>query len=234
MAQTTQPHSQLWHGPDAVRLVWQLHVKRSPDTAKLLTCIHVLCCMHKVYNMFWLKLPLEFGKSILSWAAILWDEVPFTDNCNYNTIVSRICLRGGRGAYYVGSDIYLVCIPSFAPIAMATSFKIESSIRGHHVYKSWWTPVSGEDLCVQVEEDNTFDEFAVAVPKDGTIVGHIPRKLLRTCWYFLKKQHSAMSCIVTEHSKLSEITRKALVVLCVYIFQDKTKHLLDELIAIFI
>ena len=32
----------------------------------------------------------------------------------------------------------------------------------------------GEELRVQIEEDNIFDEFAVAVFKDGNIVGHVP------------------------------------------------------------
>ena len=116
---------------------------------------------------------------------------------------------------------------------MATSFRIESTICGHHIYKSRWTPVIGEELCVQIEEDNTFDEFAVAVQKDGAIVGHVPRELARTCWYFLRKRHSSMTCIVTEHRRLSEIQGKGLVVPCVYSFHGKTKHI-DKLIAIFV
>ena len=55
---------------------------------------------------------------------------------------------------------------------MAT-FRIGSTVRGHRVYKSLWTPVMGEKLRVQIE-DNIFDEFAVAVFKDGSIAGHVP------------------------------------------------------------
>ena len=73
-------------------------------------------------------------------------------------------------------------------MVMATSFSVESTVRGHHVYKTQWTPIIGEDLCVQIEEPNTFDRFAVAVLKDGVIVGHVPRELARlTCWYFSPK-----------------------------------------------
>ena len=50
---------------------------------------------------------------------------------------------------------------------MARSFKIESTVRGHHVFKNIWTPTIGEDLRVTAETDNTFDEFAVAVCKDN-------------------------------------------------------------------
>ena len=67
---------------------------------------------------------------------------------------------------------------------MATSFWIESTVRGYHVYKSLWTPVIGKELRVQIE-DNTFDNFAVAIWKD-VIVGHAPRELARICWYFKK------------------------------------------------
>ena len=114
---------------------------------------------------------------------------------------------------------------------MATSFRIESTIRGHHVYKSLWTPVIGEKLCIQIEEDSAFDDFTVAIWKD-VIVGHVPRELARICWYFLKKRHSSMICKITEHRRLSEVEGKGLVVPCVYIFSGKTKHI-DKLIAIF-
>ena len=76
---------------------------------------------------------------------------------------------------------------------MATSFRIESTVRENRVYKSLWSPVMGEELNVQTEDSNIFDEFAVAVFKDGIVVGHIPLKLTRTCWYFLMKRHSRMS-----------------------------------------
>ena len=113
---------------------------------------------------------------------------------------------------------------------MATSFRIESTVRGH-VYKSLWTPVMGEELNVQIEDSNIFDEFAVAVFKDGIVVGHIPRELARTCWYFLKKRHSRMSCKITGHRRLSEIEGKGLVVPCVYFFLGKIKHI-DKLITL--
>jgi hypothetical protein len=44
----------------------------------------------------------------------------------------------------------------------------------------------GEERHVQTE-DNVFDEFAAAVFKNGTDIGHVPRELARTCWYFLQK-----------------------------------------------
>ena len=54
----------------------------------------------------------------------------------------------------------------------------------HHVYKTEWNPIIGEELCYWAEEVNTFDRFAVVVSRDGRIVGHVPLELART---FLRK-----------------------------------------------
>ena len=44
-------------------------------------------------------------------------------------------------------------------------YKKESVIRGHHVYKKCWTPVTGEVLPVEREENNQHDQYAVAVTR---------------------------------------------------------------------
>ena len=50
---------------------------------------------------------------------------------------------------------------------MATTFRIESTVHGHHVYKAAWSPYIGEELPVQREVYNIHDDFAVAVLKNG-------------------------------------------------------------------
>ena len=54
-------------------------------------------------------------------------------------------------------------------------YEKESVVRGHHVYKVIWTPVIGEELEVRTEDDNDHDQHAVAVVKDGVVIGHMPR-----------------------------------------------------------
>ncbi len=44
-----------------------------------------------------------------------------------------------------------------------------------------WTPGVG------VEDGNDQDQYAVAVLKAGTIVGHIPRDLSRIFYFFLRR-----------------------------------------------
>ena len=56
-------------------------------------------------------------------------------------------------------------------------FTLESYIRGHHVYHTTWTSIVGEVLPVKRELTNDYDCFAVAVLKDGEVVGHVTRAL---------------------------------------------------------
>ena len=117
-------------------------------------------------------------------------------------------------------------------ITMATSFRIESTVCGHHVYKASRSPYIGEELSVQCEVNNIHDDFAVAVLKNSNTVGHVPREISRVCWYFLHKSGSEMTCIVNGDRRRSEVDGKGLVVPCVYIFKGKQKHL-ERLINLF-
>ena len=60
-----------------------------------------------------------------------------------------------------------------------------SVVRGHHV----WTPYVGQRLQLSCEENNDHDDHAVSVRKaSGTVVGHAPREMSRTFWYFLRHE----------------------------------------------
>ena len=50
---------------------------------------------------------------------------------------------------------------------------------GHHIYKSVWMPVIGEELHIKLEEDN---EYAVAVILDGCTVCYLPLTISRMLW----------------------------------------------------
>ena len=44
----------------------------------------------------------------------------------------------------------------------------------------------GELLVCERESENTSDRYAVATKKEGTIMGHLPRKVSRVCSQFLR------------------------------------------------
>ena len=72
---------------------------------------------------------------------------------------------------------------------MATSFEYESVIRGYHISH-------GETFDCVRETGNTFDLFAVAVIRDGEIIGHVPKLISAAASLFLR--HSgAIKCKVT-------------------------------------
>ena len=76
-----------------------------------------------------------------------------------------------------------------------------SVIRGHHVYKENWTPSISEELTINVEEENLFDRHAVAVLKNGEIVGHMPRTISRFSWFFIKRGGFIKAIVTGERKK---------------------------------
>ena len=52
----------------------------------------------------------------------------------------------------------------------STSLSFSSVIKGHHVYKTIWTPYLGKELVLAAEETNLFDRHAVAVLKYAHVV----------------------------------------------------------------
>ena len=64
------------------------------------------------------------------------------------------------------------------------AYEMESCVRGYHVYKDLWDASIGEDILCEREPFNNADRYAVAVLKDDTVVGHIPRKISRICSLF--------------------------------------------------
>ena len=50
-------------------------------------------------------------------------------------------------------------------------------VRGYHAYKQIWNATMGEKLVCVIDPNNSLDSYAVAVEKDGTIIGHLPRKV---------------------------------------------------------
>ena len=99
-------------------------------------------------------------------------------------------------------------------------FVLDSVVRGHHIYKSIWTPFIGEVLRAETEEGNEEDRYAVAVLNGGVIVGHVPRNFSKTFYFFLRHGGS-IECKITGHRKLGV----GLEVPCTYTLSGKPKYI---------
>ena len=75
-------------------------------------------------------------------------------------------------------------------------------IRGYHVYREIWEAATGEVLVCEREPRNARDRYAVAVKKDGCVIGHLPRKVSRVCSLFLRRGGS-IHCMVTGRRRYS-------------------------------
>ena len=104
-----------------------------------------------------------------------------------------------------------------------SGFQLEGVVRGHHIYKSVWTPFIGEDLSLQQEPDNSYDSFAVTVMKEGHVVGRVPRELSYSFTSFMQNG-GEVTCEVTGHRKKG----RGLEVPCIYKFNANGNKLLLE------
>ena len=69
-------------------------------------------------------------------------------------------------------------------MAAVHKYEVASFVRGHHIYKSIWTPVVGELLKTEQEPDNEHDEHSVTViHQELGVVSHIP-KMSKICSSF--------------------------------------------------
>ena len=64
---------------------------------------------------------------------------------------------------------------------------IESFIRGYYAYMDVWTPVQDEILRLIPEPSNSVDRNAVALMKEGQVVGHVPYNLSPIVSLFLRR-----------------------------------------------
>ena len=48
-------------------------------------------------------------------------------------------------------------------ILMACVYEVDSCVQGYHVYQDTWTPLVGEELHCEREEENIHDRYAVVV-----------------------------------------------------------------------
>ena len=102
------------------------------------------------------------------------------------------------------------------------SFSLESMVRGYHVYKDIWISSVGEELPCQREPANLHDRHAVAVMKDGTVVGHIPRKISCVSSCYIRRGGSILCRVIGTRRYSEDLPQGGMEIPCS--FQGETKH----------
>ena len=94
--------------------------------------------------------------------------------------------------------------------------------------KSVWDAPIGETLLCQREVGNVYDTFAVAIKKDGEVVGHCPRKISALCSIFIRRG-GKITCQVSGRRRYSsDIPQGGLEVPCKMTFYTKSKSEADK------
>ena len=104
------------------------------------------------------------------------------------------------------------------------SHRVDSVVRGYHVYKDDWVPGIGDTFQVEVEETNVHDRFACAVIVNSQIVGHVPRELSRIVFYFIKNNGIVRGSVTGRRTR-STVHMKGLEIPCVYEFTAEQKKI---------
>ena len=85
------------------------------------------------------------------------------------------------------------------PIVVTKDREIASYVKGYHVHKRLWTPISNELLQTRGEPKNPTDKYVVCVLKDGKVAGHLKKgsngRFAKTIFYFLRSDTYAKCCV---------------------------------------
>ena len=104
----------------------------------------------------------------------------------------------------------------------AAEYQQNLCICRYHVYREVWEAAVGETFECAMEPGNA---FAVAIEKDGIVIGHLPRKVSRVSALFLKRG-GTINCTETRRQRHSaDLPQGGLEILCVAIFQGQAKEI---------
>lgn len=110
--------------------------------------------------------------------------------------------------------------------------ELPSFVRGYHAYMDIWVPMIGETLTLQREPNNRVDEAAVAVVRDGVVVGHVPTNLASIVFHFLSRDGNTAFAEIAGN-KVNRGAGYGLEVPCVYKFYGIQRFIerLETLVA---
>ena len=120
-------------------------------------------------------------------------------------------------------DTYSLVFDSLPSALDRDSFTVEAMVRGYHVYGDVWAASLGEELPCQREDGNHYDPYAVGVVKDGTIVGHLPRKISCVCSLYLRRSGTILCRVSGSRRYSGDLVQGGLEIPCILTFEGDAK-----------
>ena len=116
---------------------------------------------------------------------------------------------------------------------------IPTYVREYHAYIGLCTPTIGEVLLVKPEPTNEKDSNAVAVLKEDSIVGHVPRNLSPRLFHFFKRRDVNKAFAEVTGQKMNRGAGYGLEIPCTYrlygpgppAYINRMKQLVESLAA---
>ena len=125
---------------------------------------------------------------------------------------------------------------SSTPTGMRLPLDVERYIVGYHVYQQIWNSVIGEVAITVREEDNVHDRYAVAILEQDICctMGHIPCKISKECFYFIKTG-GLIKVKITGQRRRSDLPQGGLEIPCLMMLEHddikiirKARQILEE------
>ena len=94
--------------------------------------------------------------------------------------------------------------------------EFESTVRGYHYYRPYWSPIENETLQCFHESGNPFDVFAIKTCSKGSLqaVGHLPHKISRLTKFALDTGAEVEARLTSTNYRRSPITQGGLEIPC--------------------
>ena len=118
------------------------------------------------------------------------------------------------------------------PIALIKEYEILCQIMEYHEHKSIWIPFIGKKLTCRMEPKKTFEKYAVAVIKNGSVIGHLMKrergKFAKTIFLFLHLDELKLCTAVVTSKTVNKNDGLGMQIPCKLIF-TKSKNFIEKL-----
>ena len=106
-----------------------------------------------------------------------------------------------------------------------TEWEVDSCVRGYRIYKSICAAALGVQIGCIREPLNVMDRYAIALKKDGAVIGHFTSKISQICSLFIRTG-GTIECIVTGARRYSsDLPQGGLEIPCTLLFSGEKKKI---------